>query len=98
MRTRLLTIASVVAFLVSGWLSLLPFNDREVRCGAPLLGADPPANYSITPGTCSDMASNRLVLAAVFALLATALAVATAIAARRANRSHESKAQETAHA
>lgn len=98
MRTRLLTIASVVALLISGWLSLLPFEDREVRCGAPLLGADPPANYSITPGTCSDMAANRLVLAAVFALLGIVLAVAAAIAARTSNRSHQPEARETTHA
>src|SRR3546814_10550120 len=61
-RTRVLAIASVVSLVVAGWLSLLPFDDREVRCGPPLFGADPPADYSITPGTCSDMATDRLLL------------------------------------
>lgn len=98
MPTRLLTIGAVVALLICGWLSLMPFNDREVRCGAPLLGADPPANYSITPGTCSDMASDRLVLAAVFALLGIVLAVAAVIVAGTPNPSHQSGARETAHA
>lgn len=64
-RRWLLALSTVAALLVAAWLSLMPFNDREVRCGPPLLGADPPANYSITPGTCSDMASDRLLLAMV---------------------------------
>lgn len=85
-RTRMLAIAAVVSLLVTGWLSLLPFDDREVRCGPPLFGADPPANYSITPGTCSDAASDRLLLAALFLTLAITLAAA-AIVARSKDRS-----------
>jgi hypothetical protein len=73
----------VAALLIAAWLSLLPFNDREVRCGPPLLGADPPANYSITPGTCSDMASDRLLLAAGFLVASVALTLAVVVNARK---------------
>lgn len=96
-RTRVLAIASVVSLLVAGWLSLLPFDDREVRCGPPLFGADPPANYSITPGTCSDMASDRLLLAAVFLALGIALAVA-AVVTRSSARSRTTEERQTADA
>lgn len=97
MRTRVLTIGSVASLLVSGWLSLLPFDDREVRCGPPLFGADPPANYSITPGTCSDMASNRLLLAAGFLAVGIALAMAAVLAARSSKLSSASREGEPAH-
>lgn len=96
MRTRLINVGAVVSFLVAGWLSLLPFDDRQVRCGAPLLGADPPANYSITPGTCSDMASDRLVLAAGFLALGIVLAVAATVVARTSVSSRESEKREPA--
>lgn len=73
-QTRSLAIGSVVSLLVAGWLSLLGFDDRDVPCGPPLFGADPPANYSITPGTCRDMASDRLLFAAGFLVVGVALA------------------------
>lgn len=95
MRTRVLAIASVVSLVVAGWLSLLPFDDREVRCGPPLFGADPPADYSITPGTCSDMATDRLLLAAVFLALGIALAVA-AVVTRPSGRSRTTADRQTA--
>lgn len=82
----MLAVAAVALLLVAGWLSLLPFDDREVRCGAPLLGADPPANVSIVPGTCSEMASDRLLLAGV--LLAAAVLCAVGVLAERGSTSN----------
>lgn len=64
-RSRVLALCAVAALLAATWLALAPFHDREVPCGPPLFGADPGANYSITPGTCSDAATDRLRIAAV---------------------------------
>ena len=76
MRRRWLAVGALAAVLVSGAISLAPFNDRGVRCGPPLFGAEPPANYSITPGTCSDVASDRLLGAAVLMAVSVVLSVA----------------------
>jgi hypothetical protein len=96
-RRWLLALSAVAAFAAAAWLSLMPFNDREVRCGPPLLGANPPANYSITPGTCSDMASDRLVLAAGLLVVSVALALAVVINTRTSKPPRTSQERQPAH-
>ena len=76
MRTRILAASSAVTLLAAAWLALAPFHDREVPCGAPLFGADPAANYSITPGTCSDAAAGRLRIAGLLVGVTVVLVLA----------------------
>lgn len=78
-RRRLLAVGAAAALLLAAWFSLAPFDDRRVRCSGPLFGADPPANVSITPGTCSDMASDRLMIAGGFLVAAVVLGVGVVV-------------------
>jgi hypothetical protein len=96
-RRWLLALGAVAALVAAAWLSLMPFNDREVRCGPPLLGANPPENYSITPGTCSEMASDRLVLAAGLLAVSVALTLAVVINARTSEPPRTSQERQSAH-
>jgi hypothetical protein len=86
---------AMVLFVGATFLALTPFHDGAVRCGAPLLGADPSlpdapsgavptppptgSTVLVLPGTCRDEGSLRLVLAVV---LLIAGAVTTAIGLR----------------
>jgi len=72
---RLLIALAFAMIFTALWLALMPFYDREVRCGPPLFGADPPANVSITPGTCSESAADRLKVAGVVGVGASAVMV-----------------------
>jgi hypothetical protein len=77
---RLLAVSAVIALVAAAWLALMPFNDREVRCGPPLFGAGPPGNYSIVPGNRSDKGEDRLTVAAALVAVSAIFAVGLLLA------------------